>query len=164
MEPVERLMDALGELYTGSEFKPLYTATVSITGGSQGHGRISGHACSPDGNFNLPLSLPKELGGPGGVGTNPEQLFAAGYASCFHGAIALIGRQLGIDTTNTTVTCAVTIGRDSVDGGYKLAAHLNVNIPNISREQAEQVLTQAHQVCPYSKAIRGNIDVAVKSV
>jgi lipoyl-dependent peroxiredoxin len=124
---------------------------------------MSGHAESADGLLALDLAMPQELGGSG-QGTNPEQLFAAGYAACFHGALALVARKMRVDASKAIVTCAVTTGRDPADGGYMLAAELQVEIPNSERETSEQVVAQAHKLCPYSKAIASNIDVKVTVV
>ncbi len=159
----EKLMQQLEQPYEGAEMKSLYTAVVTVTPGQEEHARMSGHAESEDGLLALELAMPQELGGRG-QGTNPEQLFAAGYAACFHGALALVARKMRVDASKTTVTCAVTLGRDPADGGYKLAAELKVEMPNSERETSEQVVSQAHQLCPYSKAIAGNIDVKVAVV
>lgn len=160
----EELMQQLEQQYEGTMMKPLYTAVVTVTPGQAGHARMSGHARSSDGLLDLDLAFPAELGGRGKQGTNPEQLFAAGYAACFHGSLALVSRKAGVDASKATVTCAVTIGRDPADGGYMLAAELSVEIPGADREKAEQVAAQAHQLCPYSKAIHGNVDVKVAVV
>lgn len=159
----EKLMQQLEQPYEGSKMKPLYTAVVTVTSGQEGHARMSGHAESADGLLSLDLAMPQELGGTG-QGTNPEQLFAAGYATCFHGSLALVARKMRVDGSQATVTCAVTIGRDPADGGYRLAAELKVKMPYAEREKVEQIVTQAHQLCPYSKAIAGNVDVKVAIV
>ena len=159
----EELMQQLEQPYEGAEMKPLYTAVVTVTPGSEGHARMSGHAKSDDELLTLDLAMPKELGGRG-QGTNPEQLFAAGYAACFHGALALAARKMRVDASQSAVTCAIMIGRDPGDRGYRLAAELQVKMPNSEREKAEQVVAQAHQLCPYSKAIAGNVDVKVAIV
>ncbi len=159
----EELMQQLGQQYEGTVMKPMYTAVVTVNPGQEGHARMSGHARSSDGLLDLNLAFPAELGGRG-QGTNPEQLFAAGYAACFHGALALAARKAGIDASKATVTCAITIGKDPSDGGYMLAAKLNVDIPGADREKAEQAVESAHLLCPYSKAIRGNVDVEVTVV
>jgi Ohr subfamily peroxiredoxin len=158
---VEQIVEEIAQPYTRSVMKPLYTATVSVTGGQLGHARLSGHARSSDGVLDLNLAMPKELGGSGELATNPEQLFAAGYAACFHGSIVLCAKSMRLNVSNSTVTCAVTIGRDPGDGGYRLSAQLSVEIPGSNREQAEQVVAKAHELCPYSKAIHGNVDVTV---
>lgn len=159
----EELMQQLGQQYEGAVMKPLYTAVVAVTPGQEGHARMSGHARSSDGILDLNLAFPTELGG-NGQGTNPEQLFAAGYAACFHGALALAARRARVDASKATVSCAVTIGRDPRDGGYMLAVKLTIEMPGIEREKAEQVITQAHKLCPYSKAVHGNVDVEVAVV
>ena len=161
MKPTkEELMQQLGQQYEGSVMKPMYTAVVTVSPGSEGHARMSGSARSSDGILDLNLAFPTELGG-NGQGTNPEQLFAAGYAACFQGALALAARKARIDASKATVSCAITIGRDPDDGGYMLAAKLSVEMPNIERNRAELLVAQAHHLCPYSKAIHGNVDVSV---
>ncbi|MEM9509307.1 MAG: organic hydroperoxide resistance protein [Cyanobacteria bacterium P01_E01_bin.35] len=161
MKPTtEELMQQLGQKYEGIVMKPMYTAVVTVSSGQEGHARMSGHARSSDGILDLNLAFPTALG-DNGQGTNPEQLFAAGYAACFHGSMVLAARSLRIDASQATVSCAVTIGRDPDDGGYMLAAQLSVEMPNREREIAEKLVAQAHQLCPYSKAIRGNVEVEV---
>lgn len=136
--------------------KRLYTAEASVQGGRDGHGRSS------DGTLDLDIRPPVELGGPGG-GTNPEQLFALGYGACFQSAMGVVGRRLGVDTSRSTVTARVTLG--SIEGGaYGLAVELQVEIPDLDRETAEQVVKAAHEVCPYSNATRGNIEVSLEVV
>lgn len=154
----EKLIQQLEEPYQGTAMKPLYTAMVTVTPGQAEHARMSGHAESSDGLLVLDLAMPQELGGRG-QGTNPEQLFAAGYAACFHGALALAARKMRVDASQATVTCAVTIGRDPADGGYMLAVDLKAGIPNLEHETSEQIVAQAHKLCPYSKAFAGNVDV-----
>lgn len=132
--------------------KILYQTSVTATGGRDGTVR------SDDGRLSHALSVPKELGGPGGEGTNPEQLFAAGYAACFTGAVKLVARQGRIKLPDDmTVTAHVGIG--PVDPGYALTVELVVAIPGIDRAQAEEIVAGAHERCPYSHATRGNIDV-----
>jgi lipoyl-dependent peroxiredoxin len=133
--------------------KPLYTARATATGGR------SGHAISDDGIIDLDLRPPKEMGGPGGA-TNPEQLFAAGYAACFQSALAVVGRRQGTDTSSSTVEADVTIGTIP-GGGYGLAVAIRVSIPGVAPETVRALAQAAHQVCPYSNATRGNIDVTV---
>lgn len=124
------------------------------------HGGRDGRSESPDGGFRIDLSVPKELGGPGGSGSNPEQLFAAGYAACFLGAVKLVGRQKKVPLPdNVTVTAKVGIG--PVPVGYALAVELTVDMPGIERALAEDVVAAAHERCPYSNATRGNIDVVL---
>lgn len=131
--------------------KILYAAEMTAVGGRDGR------AESPEG-FTLALSVPKALGGPGGEGTNPEQLFAAGYAACFLGAVKLVARQRKLALEEeTTVTARVGIGPVAV--GYALAVELRVALPGLARPVAEEVLAGAHERCPYSNATRGNVDV-----
>ena len=137
---------------TTSLTKPLYTARASATGGR------AGHAVSDDDIIDLDLRPPKEMGGPGGA-TNPEQLFAAGYAACFQSALSVVGRRQGTDTSSSTVEAGVTIG--TIPGGYGLAVALRVSIPGVEPETVRALADAAHQVCPYSNATRGNIDVTI---
>jgi Ohr subfamily peroxiredoxin len=131
----------------------LYTAQAHVTGGRQdGHGR------STDGELEVNLRVPKEMGGPGG-GTNPEELFAVGYAACFESALGGVARRHHLDVGETAIDSAVSL-LPTGDGGYKLAVTLDVSLPSVSdRETAAQLVREAHQVCPYSNATRGNIDV-----
>ncbi|MCK0174456.1 MULTISPECIES: organic hydroperoxide resistance protein [Mycobacteriaceae] len=134
--------------------KPLYTAEALATGeGRDGHGRSS------DGRLDFDLAIPKEMGGSGD-GTNPEQLFAVGYAACFHSALRLVARQDKADVTDSTVGARVSIGQLD-NGGFGLAVELEVALPNVDQETARRLADKAHQVCPYSNATRGNIDVTV---
>ncbi|PLT34420.1 organic hydroperoxide resistance protein [Bacillus sp. V5-8f] len=135
--------------------KPLYTTAVKATGGREGHVQ------SEDGIINFDVRMPKELGGSGEKATNPEQLFAAGYAACYDSALQLVIRREKVKADNTEVTANVTIGKDEADGGFKLAVRLDVSIPEISKEEAERLAREAHKVCPYSKATRDNIDVTI---
>lgn len=135
----------------------LYKAEVTATGGR------NGHVESTDGVINMDVRMPKELGGSGGAYTNPEQLFAAGYAACFDSALNLVARQLKITVKDTKVTAQVGIGQ-LPSGGFGLSASLSVHIPNVEKEVAQQLIEQAHQVCPYSNATRGNIDVTLQLV
>ncbi|GFH34716.1 organic hydroperoxide resistance protein [Streptomyces pacificus] len=129
----------------------LYTAAATANG-------RDGRAVSSDGRLDLPLATPVALGGSG-EGTNPEQLFAAGYAACFASALGLVGRQAKVDTGEISVTAEVGIGKDE-DGGFGLAVVLRVELPaSLEGGTGERLVEQAHQVCPYSKATRGNIPV-----
>ena len=132
--------------------KTLYTAEALTTGeGRGGHGRTS------DGKLDLDLAIPKEMGGSGN-GTNPEQLFAVGYAACFHSALRLVGRQENADVSDSAVGARVSLGQID-NGGFGLAVELEVTLPNLDHDAAQQLTEKAHQVCPYSNATRGNIDV-----
>ncbi|GAA1015827.1 Ohr subfamily peroxiredoxin [Streptomyces sp. F-3] len=129
----------------------LYTAVVTAT-----HGR-EGRAVSSDGRLDLRLAPPVEMGGSG-QGTNPEQLFAAGYAACFASALGLVGRRAEVDLSDAAVTGEVGIGRQGE--GYGLAVTLRIELPDsVDRETGRALVEQAHQVCPYSNATRGNIPV-----
>jgi len=134
--------------------KTLYTAEALATGeGRDGHGRSS------DGRLDFDLAIPKEMGGSGN-GTNPEQLFAVGYAACFHSALRLVARQDKVDVTDSSVGARVSIGElDS--GGFGLAVELEITLPNVDPQTAKQIAEKAHQVCPYSNATRNNIDVTL---
>jgi osmotically inducible protein OsmC len=132
--------------------KVLYTAVATADGG-----RAGGHARSSDGNLDLPISPPKELGGAG-EGTNPEQLFAAGYAACFHSAVQTVARRMKLDADGSTVTAHVDLGTIG-EGRFGIGAHLHVQLPNLSHDEAQALVEKAHEVCPYSNATRGNIEV-----
>ena len=129
----------------------LYTAAATAEGGRAGHIRSS------DGHLNLDLSVPKEMGGEGGNGTNPEQLFAAGYAACFQGAMGVVGRRMKVDATHSEVTAEVGLQKSGLS--FKLDVELRVKLPGVDRATAEEVVRAAHTVCPYSVATRGNVDV-----
>ena len=131
---------------------PLYTAVATAT-----HGR-DGTVRSDDGTLDHKLAIPKGLGGPGGPGTNPEQLFAAGYSACFGGALGLVARMQKSPMKGGEITARVTIGKTE-QGGYGLAVELHGKLDGVSREEAQKLLEAAHQVCPYSVATRGNIEV-----
>ena len=136
----------------------LYTATATAIGGRNGSIRSS------DGVLDLGLALPKELGGPGGAATNPEQLFAAGYAACFENALLRVARGRKAPIRESSVTAHVGIGRQE-DGFFRLAVALEVSAPGRDRAEVEEMVRVAHEeVCPYSRATRGNIDVDVKVV
>ena len=134
--------------------KTLYSASATTSGGRDGHVESS------DGELALDLATPEGLGGKGGSGTNPEQLFAAGYSACFESALRLVARQQKKDVGDASVTANVDIGKTE-DGGFGLAVELTGRIPTMSREEAEEMMRAAHQVCPYSKATRGNMEVTL---
>lgn len=137
----------------------LYTAKATARRGGR-----SGVVESADGALNLQLSVPKGLGGGGGTGTNPEELFAAGYSACFESALANIARKEKIDIPDTEVSCQIQIGKDESDGGFKLAAKLEVRIPGLDADKAKELVEKAHDFCPYSKATRGNIEVELSVI
>jgi len=130
----------------------LYTTQATATGGRDGE------AATKDGSFKVKLSTPKELGGAGGPGNNPEQLFAAGYAACFLGAVKLVARTRKI-TPSAEPTVTARVGMGPVAVGYALTVELKVLLPGLEKSIAEVVVAGAHERCPYSNATRGNIDV-----
>lgn len=134
--------------------KTLYTATAVSTGDGR-----NGHVQTTDGLLAADVRVPAELGGAGG-GTNPEQLFAAGYAACFHSALKLVAGTDGVDTTDSEVVADVSLGALE-NGAFGLSVALEVTIPGAEREVAEKVVARAHEVCPYSNATRGNIEVVL---
>jgi osmotically inducible protein OsmC len=135
--------------------KVLYTAKAHVTGG-----RAEGHGATSDGALEVDLRIPEELGGPGG-GTNPEELFAVGFASCFESALAVIGRRKDQDTQDAAIDSSVSL-LPTGDGGFKLAVGLDVTLPSVEDpELAADLVRAAHKVCPYSNATRGNVDVAL---
>jgi osmotically inducible protein OsmC len=137
--------------------KALYTATATATD----KGR-NGHTRTDDGKLDLDLSMPEGMGGPGGAGTNPEQLFAAGYAACFANAMRSVARRAGDESVvdGATVTAHVDIG--AIGGGrFGLAARLEADVPSLSQPEAEDLVARAHERCPYSNATRGNIEVDI---
>ncbi len=135
-----------------------YTTQATATGGRDGR------SVSKDGVLDVKLATPKELGGAGGEGTNPEQLFAAGYSACFLGALKVVGGQEKVRIpAETTVTAAIGIGPRS-EGGFGITASLAVSLPGLDKAQAEDLVAKAHQICPYSNATRGNVDVGLTVV
>ena len=134
--------------------KVLYTAKTHTTGG-----RENGSSRSSDGHLDIKLSTP----GTAGSGTNPEQLFAAGWSACFEGALGLAARKMGITLpADLAIDAEVDLCKD--ESGYFLQARLNVSLPGVEREAAQALVDTAHQTCPYSKAIRGNVDVTINVV
>ena len=135
----------------------LYTAEALATGGGR-----NGQVRTSDGILDLNLAIPKAMGGAGGA-ANPELLFAAGYAACFHSALQAVARAKKIDIQDSSVGSQVSIGPNG-NGGFQLAVTLEVNLPDLDPEVAQSLADAAHQVCPYSNATRGNIDVNVSVV
>lgn len=132
-----------------------YSTHATATGGRDGHAR------SDDGKIDVALSTPKELGGAGGAGSNPEQLFAAGYSACFIGALKVAGQQLKVKVPDdVSVSAQVGIGPRS-EGGFGITADLTVSLPGVERDTAQRLVDAAHQICPYSNATRGNVDVGL---
>ncbi|WP_328349657.1 Ohr family peroxiredoxin [Streptomyces sp. NBC_00457] len=136
--------------FHGESFAPIYTTTVTVSGGAASHGRATGTARSTDGVLDINLRMPTELGGDG-RGTNPEQLFAAGFAACFHGALSLVARQAALDPAALSVEATVAFGRDPEDGGYLLRVDLVIKWPGIDPEIAAPLLEKADSLCPYAK-------------
>src|SRR6185437_6974065 len=132
----------------------LYTAKATSTGDGR-----NGHVVSSDQRLDLDLALPPEMGGSGD-GTNPEQLFAAGYAACFHSALRIVARRARVDPGDSTVSAEVGIGPEGE--AFGLVVTLVISIPGLEREQARELAEAAHQVCPYSRATRGNISVELR--
>jgi len=134
----------------------IYTAHASATGGREGHARTD------DGKVDVTLAPPKELGGNGN-GTNPEQLFAAGYSACFLGAVKFVARQEKLTVPDDAkVSAAIGIGK--IEGGFLIKADLEVHIPGLTKAQVEDLVAKAHHVCPYSNATRGNIELTTTVV
>ena len=134
--------------------KTLYTAEATVTGG-----RIEGRGRTSDGALEVDIRVPEALGGPGG-GTNPEQLFAVGYASCFESALSLVARRQKVEAGDATVVSRVHL-QPTEERGFKLAVEMDVNLPSVEdADQAAELVRTAHKVCPYSNATRGNIEVS----
>ncbi|MER7046486.1 Ohr family peroxiredoxin [Streptomyces jumonjinensis] len=136
--------------YDGESFSAIYTTTVTVSGGVAAHGRASGKAHSSDGVLDLDLRMPAELGGDG-KGTNPEQLFAAGFAACFHGALSLVARENALAPATISVEATVAFGRDPEDGGYLLRIDLVVKWQGVSPQEATPLLQKADSLCPYAR-------------
>lgn len=137
----------------------LYTAHASSSGGR------TGEAKSDDGRLGVTLDTPKELGGGGGPGTNPEQLFAAGYAACFHSALKFVAGQKKVQLpADSAVTAHVGIGQNPKGKGFALDVTLEVSLPGIDAAAADALIQETHEVCPYSNATRGNVDVRLHRV
>ena len=137
--------------------KPIYSTKVHTSGGREGRAR------SEDGNLDVALVMPKEFGGPGGPGTNPEQLFAAGYSACFLSALKLTVRLEKV-VLSADPSISAEVGVVSVEDDYALTATLNITLPGVDRDTAEKLVASAHAQCPYSRAIRDNIDVKLNIV
>ena len=134
--------------------KIIYTAEAVVEGGREGHGRTS------DGRLEVDLSVPEEIGGAGGPGTNPEQLFAVGYAACFQSALLGVAKGRGLDASGSTITAHVGIGPTG-HGGFGLTVALDLHAPHLERGDAEELMARAHERCPYSNATRDNVDVTL---
>lgn len=152
------------DLYEGDTIFPLYTTSVTVSGGEVRHARSSGRAVSDDGELDLTLRLPKQLGGNGG-GTNPEQLFAAGYGACFHGAMSLIATKQKIKLpADLQIVVKVTFGRDPEDGLYLITADVEVSLPSLDDATADALIAETEKICPYAKMTRNGILSSVTRV
>jgi len=143
----------VGPGMTNTPDKIVYTAQATVTGGRRG-----GHGRTSDGQFVVDLPAPTEMGGPGG-GTNPEQLFAVGYGACFTGALGLAGKAEGIDTSGASTEVSVHFGPEGES--FAISVELDVTIPGVDDAAAQKLVDRTHELCPYSKATRGNVDVVV---
>lgn len=132
--------------------KTLYTATATALGGRTGHVSVE------DGPIDLNLSTPKAMGGKGGDGTNPEQLFGSAYAACFGGALEVVAKERKLKLKEVSVTANISFNEDE-DGGFMLSAVLDAYLPGVDQETGEELINAAHEICPFSKATRDNIDV-----
>lgn len=136
--------------------KAIYTAEASVTGG-----RLKGHGKTTDGELEVDLRIPKELGGEGG-GTNPEELFAVGFAACFEGALSTVARRQKVDADDAVIDSKVSLVPNPETKGFDIAVELGVSLPSIDEaEAAAEVVRAAHKVCPYSNATRGNIEMVL---
>ena len=136
--------------------KAIYTAEASVTGG-----RLKGHGKTTDGELEVDLRIPKELGGEGG-GTNPEELFAVGFAACFEGALSTVARRQKVDADDAVIDSKVSLVPNAETKGFDIAVELGVSLPSIDdAEAAAEVVRAAHKVCPYSNATRGNIEMVL---
>ncbi len=140
---------------TQTPTKIVYTASATTTGGREGR------AVSSDGILDLELTAPKETGGPG-TGTNPEQLFAAGYSACFNGALLMVAKKAGVDASAAQVTANIGFGPEG--DSFAITADLEIAIPGVALDQVQELAEAAHEVCPYSKATRGNVPVTITAV
>lgn len=134
--------------------KIIYTAEAVVEGGREGHGRTS------DGRLEVDLSVPEEIGGAGGPGTNPEQLFAVGYAACFQSALLGVAKGRELDASESTIAARVGIGPTG-HGGFGLTVALDLHAPHLERGDAEELMARAHERCPYSNATRDNVGVTL---
>jgi Ohr subfamily peroxiredoxin len=155
---------SLLDIYNGDQVLPLYSTSVTVSGGEVRHARASGRAFSDDRELDVQLRLPRPLGGSGG-GTNPEQLFAAGYGACFHGAMSLVAAKRRMKLpSDIDIKVEVTFGRDPEDGLFLLTAELEVSLPTLDAAEADALIEEAERICPYAKMARQGIQSSVKRV
>ncbi|CAB3971190.1 peroxiredoxin [Burkholderia cenocepacia] len=160
MTPLRPPPLSLLDKYRGREPQTLYSTTVTVTGGAAEHGRASGVARSDDGRLDVALRLPSALGGPGD-GPNPEQLFAASYAACFHGALSLLATRAGVSIAGASVSASVDFCRDPVDGLFMLNANIRVQLPDVERTVAEELVRNTERFSPYTKMAHEGISHVV---
>jgi Ohr subfamily peroxiredoxin len=139
--------------------KPLYTAEASTSGS----GRDGGHGETSDGRVKVDFSMPTSLGGKGGAGTNPEQLVALGYSACFESALHVVAARRKIALQNPTVTARVNLGKNDA-GGFAFTFEIDAKLPGFSKADADSVVAEAHEICPYSNAFRKGAPVAARAV
>ena len=163
MSPLQAPPLSLLDTFRGDSAQAVYTAIVHVSGGQARHARASGFACSDDAALQVDLRLPAALGGDGG-GTNPEQLLAAGYAACFHGALMLLAARAGIALPPLDLVASVSFARDPVDGLFLLTAQLRVQLPGADRAVAEELVRNTERLCPYTKMFRQGIAFGVEVV
>jgi len=149
--------------YEGAEVLPIYTTTVAVSGGDARRGRSAGRAVSDDGSLDLVLTQPPELGGDGG-GTNAQQLFAAGFKSCFHGAMSIVAASMCMPVPHIDIAVTVSFGRDPVDGLFLLTADLEVSLPAMDALDAARLVAESERICPYAKLARNGMRATVRLV
>ena len=149
--------------YTGAEVLPLYTTTVAVSGGEARRARRSGRAVSDDGKLDLVLTQPAELGGDG-CGTNAQQLFAAGFASCFQGAMSIVAASRRTRLPHVDIAATVSFGRDPVDGLFLITALLEVSLPSMDAREAAELVAETERICPYAKVARTGMRATVRLV
>lgn len=149
--------------YTGAEVLPLYTTTVAVSAGESRRARRPGRAVSDDGKLDLVLTQPTELGGDG-CGTNAQQLFAAGFASCFHSAMSIVAASKHMRLPHVDIASTVSFGRDPVDGLFLITANLEVSLPSMGAREAAELLAETERICPYVKLARAGMRATVRLV
>jgi osmotically inducible protein OsmC len=138
------------------KMKAVYTTQVTNTGGRNGRSYV------PDGSFSVDVAKPKEMGGDATNATNPEQLFAAAYSACFNGALQLVLERARVKYESSKVTAIVSLVEEPIDKGLKLSARIQAAIDGVDKETAEKYVKLAHNICPYSKAVKGNVEVEIE--
>lgn len=149
--------------YVGSDVLPLYTTTVAMSAGEARREHRTSRAVSDDGNLDLVLTQPRELGGDGG-GTNAQQLLAAGFASCFHGAMAIVAASRDMPLPHIDIAVTVSFGRDPVDGLFVITAQLEVSLPSVDSRAAAELVAETERICPYAKIARMGMHATVRLI